>query len=196
MIKYGKKIRKWKLEMGDGKMKSAGIRRIDDLGRVVIPKEMRNRLHIRNGDTVEIFTNSEGEVIIKKYSPVSELSNFSQQYVDAIFEYIKLPMLVCDFDHVISVSGVSHKEYLEHQITLELVECMQDRKSFISNGKSEFRPVDGEELFATVICPIIACSIVVGAVVLLQNKNNKVPDLTEIMMVKVAASFLGKQMEE
>lgn len=182
---------------GDAYMKSTGIvRRIDDLGRIVIPKEIRNTLHIRNGNTLEIFTDSQGGVIFKKYSPVGELSAFAQQYADVLTEYIKLPLLVCDCDRVVAVGGVSRKEYLERRITSELEDCMRDCKKYISTGKSEFMPVDGVERPASIICPIVASSNVVGTVVLLQNVNEKAPDPTEITLVQVAASFLGMQMEE
>ena len=178
-------------------MKSTGIvRRIDDLGRIVIPKEIRSTLHIRNGDTLEIFTDAQGGVIFKKYSPVGELSAFAQQYADVLSKYIKLPMLVCDGDRIVAVGGGSCKEYIERRITQELEECMRDRKNYVSTGSSEFRPVDGVERPASVIYPIIASSNVTGAVVLLQNENEDAPDSTEITLVQVAASFLGKQMEE
>jgi len=178
-------------------MKSTGIvRRIDELGRVVIPKEIRNTLRIRTRDTLEIYTDSQGAVILKKYSPVGELSDFAQRYADVLSKYINLPMLVCDLDRVVSVAGVSRKEYLERRITPKLEECMQNRKSFVSIGKSEFKPVEGMERVAAIIYPIIASSNVAGAVVLLQNENEEVPNDAENALAQVAASFIGKQMEE
>lgn len=177
-------------------MKSTGIvRRIDDLGRVVIPKELRHTLRIRDGDTLEIFTDSQGGVIFRKYSPVGELSAFAQLYADVLSKYIKLPMLVCDCDRVVAATGVSRKEYLERRITPELEECIQGRKDYINYDKSEFRPIEGVERSAAVVCLIIASGDVAGAVVLLDNESGEEPDLTEIALVQVAASFLGKQME-
>ena len=178
-------------------MKATGIvRRIDDLGRVVIPKEIRRTLRIREGDALEIFTDSQGGVIFKKYSPVGELSAFAAQYADVLTKSINLPTLVCDRDHIVAAAGVSRKEYLERRITPELEECMQNRKGYISLGRSEFKPVEGLERTAAIICPIIASSDVTGAVVLLQNENEEVPDEAETKLAQVAASFLGKQMEE
>ena len=178
-------------------MKATGIvRRIDDLGRVVIPKEIRRTLRIREGDALEIFTDSQGGVIFKKYSPVGELSAFAAQYADVLTKSINLPTLVCDRDHIVAAAGVSRKEYLERRITPELEECMQNRKNYISLGRSEFKPVEGLERSAAIICPIIASSDVTGAVVLLQNENEEVPDEAETKLAQVAASFLGKQMEE
>lgn len=178
-------------------MKATGIvRRIDDLGRVVIPKEIRRTLRIREGDALEIFTDAQGGVIFKKYSPVGELSTFAAQYADVLAKSASLPTIVCDRDHVIAAAGVSRKEYLERRVTPELEEYMQSRRSFVSSGKSEFHPVEGMERAAVVVCPIIASSDVTGAVILLEGEGDSAPGETETKLVQVAASFLGKQMEE
>ena len=178
-------------------MKATGIvRRIDDLGRVVIPKEIRRTLRIREGDALEIFTDAQGEVIFKKYSPVGEISTFAGQYADVLFKVTNLPALVCDRDHIVAAAGVSRKEYIERRVTPELEECMQSRKSFISKGKSAVRPVEGVDRAASLIFPIVAASDVTGAVILLTNENDEAPTDTETKLIQVAASFLGKQMEE
>lgn len=178
-------------------MKATGIvRRIDDLGRVVIPKEIRRTLRIREGDALEIFTDTQGGVIFKKYSPVGELSAFAGQYADVLSKAMGLPLLICDRDHVIAAAGVSRKEYLERRVSPEIEEYMQGRQSFISKGKSSLRPVEGVDRAASVICPIIASSDVAGAVVLLVSENEEPPTETETKLVQVAATFLGKQMEE
>ena len=94
-------------------MKATGIvRRIDDLGRVVIPKEIRRTLRIREGDPLEIFTDREGGVILKKYSPIGELTDFSREYADSLQQVIGHVILVCDRDAFISVSGGSKKDYM------------------------------------------------------------------------------------
>ena len=99
-------------------MKATGIvRRIDDLGRVVIPKEIRRTLRIREGDPLEIYTDPEGEVIFKKYSPVGEMSPFAAQYAEVLSKTASLPTVICDTDHVIAAAGVSKKEYLERRVT-------------------------------------------------------------------------------
>lgn len=178
-------------------MKATGIvRRIDDLGRVVIPKEIRRTLRIREGDALEIFTDAQGGVIFKKYSPVGELSAFAAQYADVLAKSSSLPTLVCDRDHVIAAAGVSRKEYLERRVTPELEEYMQNRRTFTSSGKSEFMPVEGMDRAAVIVCPIIASSDVTGAVILLEGETEVTPGETEIKLAQVAASFLGKQMEE
>ncbi|WP_312695549.1 stage V sporulation T C-terminal domain-containing protein [Caproiciproducens sp.] len=178
-------------------MKATGIvRRIDDLGRVVIPKEIRRTLRIREGDALEIFTDTQGGVIFKKYSPVGELSTFAGQYADVLTKAISMPTIICDRDHVVAAAGVSRKEFLERRVTPELEECMQSRTNFVSKGKSGLKPVEGVDRAAEVIFPIIASSDVTGAVVLLANDGEEVPTESETKLAQVAASFLGKQMEE
>ena len=92
-------------------MRPTGIvRRIDDLGRIVVPKEIRRVLRIREGDPLEIFTGKDGEVIIKKYSPLGELGTFAQQYVDSISQILGCPVCVTDRDQIIAVAGMPKKE--------------------------------------------------------------------------------------
>src|ERR1700682_4336465 len=111
-------------------MKATGIvRRIDDLGRVVVPKEIRRTIRIREGDPLEIFTDREGGVILKKYSPIRELTSFASEYSDSLQQTIGNIILICDRDNIISVSGVSKKEYLEKKISSDLEKVMEDRKS-------------------------------------------------------------------
>ena len=107
-------------------MKATGIvRRIDDLGRVVIPKEIRRTMRIREGDPLEIYTDREGEVIFKKYSPIGELTTFASQYADTLYKTCNLEVLICDRDAVIAVAGVSKKEYMDKPLSSELDEIMQ-----------------------------------------------------------------------
>ena len=112
-------------------MKATGIvRRIDDLGRVVIPKEIRRTLRIREGDPLEIYTATDGEVIFKKYSPVGELSAFASQYADVLSRVSGLAVIICDKDHVIAASGVSKREMLERRVSSVLENYMENRKSY------------------------------------------------------------------
>ncbi len=97
-------------------MKATGIvRRIDDLGRVVIPKEIRRTLHIRVGEPLEIYVSGDGEVIFKKYSPLGELSAFASRYAEVLARSIGRPVLVADRDHIIAVSGTARKEFLDQR---------------------------------------------------------------------------------
>lgn len=180
-------------------MKATGIvRRIDDLGRVVIPKEIRRTLRIREGDPLEIYTATDGEVIFKKYSPVGEMSVFAAQYADVLSRISALPTIICDRDHVIAAAGVSKREFLERRITSTLENYMENRKSFQSSNSNvnEVQPVEGIEHNAAVIYPIIAAGDVTGAVVMLKNETSKAPSDTEVKLAQSAAAFLGKQMEE
>ena len=180
-------------------MKATGIvRRIDDLGRVVIPKEIRRTLRIREGDPLEIYTATDGEVIFKKYSPVGELSEFAGQYADVISRISSLPTLICDKDHVIAAAGVSKREFLERRVSAVLENYMESRKSYAANQQNagDIQPIEGIEHPASVIHPIISSGDVTGAVVMLSSESIKVPSGAEIKLAQSAAAFLGKQMEE
>ena len=179
-------------------MKATGIvRRIDDLGRVVIPKEIRRTLRIREGDPLEIYTATDGEVIFKKYSPVGELSECAAKYADVLSRVSAMPTLVCDRDHVIAAAGISKREYLERRITPTLENYMENRRSYSAhvNSVDEIQPVEGVDHAAAIIYPIIAAGDVTGAVVMLKDERVQTPSDTEIKLAQTAAAFLGKQME-
>ncbi len=179
-------------------MKATGIvRRIDDLGRVVIPKEIRRTMRIREGDPLEIYTDNDGEVIFKKYSPIGELSPFAGQYADVLFKSVGQPVLICDRDHVIAAAGVSRREVLERRISGALEEVMEQRTPFVAKSATQrFVPIEGVDKPASVIYPVIAAGDVSGAVVLMMADNGNLPSDSEIKLVQVAAAFLGRQMEE
>lgn len=177
-------------------MKATGIvRRIDDLGRVVIPKEIRRTLRIREGDALEIFTDAQGGVIFKKYSPVGEMSTFAGQYAEVLNKVTSRPVVVCDRDHVIAVAGVSKKEYLERRVSPELEEYMQNRTTYPNGEGGEVRPVEGIDKAASVIYPIVASGDVSGAVLLLNNDTVEPIGETEEKLVQTASFFLAKQIE-
>ena len=135
-------------------------------------------------------------MIFKKYSPVGELSTFAFQYAEVLNRTAGLPMLICDRDHIVAAAGVSRKEYLERRITPELEECMQSRRTFVNASGEKLQPVEGIDRKASVVCPILASSDVMGAVILLEDETQAAPDETQMKLVQVAAAFLGKQMEE
>ncbi len=179
-------------------MKATGIvRRIDDLGRVVIPKEIRRTLRIREGDPLEIYTDTEGGVIFKKYSPVGELAQFATTYSDVLSHTSNFPTVICDRDHVVAVAGLSKKEYLERRITAALEDVMESRKGYVFNDNDNniVLPIEGIDKKAAVIFPIIVAGDVTGAVMMLQDGENRIPSDTEVKLVQTAAEFLGKQME-
>lgn len=180
-------------------MKATGIvRRIDDLGRVVIPKEIRRTLRIREGDPLEIYTDSDGEVIFKKYSPVGELSNFASQYGEVLAKTSGLPTLISDRDHIVSAAGVSKREFLERRITAVIEDLMETRRSYIakSGDMNQLQPVEGIEQYAAIMYPIIASGDVTGAVIMLSTTEKPIPTEAELKLAQTAAAFLGKQMEE
>ncbi|SMO80948.1 AbrB family transcriptional regulator, stage V sporulation protein T [Melghirimyces algeriensis] len=179
-------------------MKATGIvRRIDDLGRVVIPKEIRRTLRIREGDPLEIFVDRDGEVILKKYSPIGELSDFSKDYADAIFESLQHITLICDRDSVISVAGASKKEYQDKPVGEIVENCMEQRKPYqeISPARVELIRDMPESYESYIIVPINAGGDPVGAVILLSKEEDRKMGELEMKMASTAAAFLGKQME-
>lgn len=178
-------------------MKATGIvRRIDDLGRIVIPKEIRRSFRIKEGDPLEIFTDAEGEVIFKKYSPIGELSNFANQYAEVLHKNGGIPIAITDNDHVIAASGLSKREILERRVTKSLEELMDNRAVHISNGKiPPMSAIEGYDRKANVVYPIVYGGDVSGAVAMMEDENHTPPSEADIKLVQVAAAFLGKQME-
>lgn len=178
-------------------MKATGIvRRIDDLGRIVIPKEIRRSFRIREGDPLEIYTDAQGEVIFKKYSPIGELSGFAGQYAEVLYKSAGLPIAITDNDHVIAAAGISKREILERRITKNLEELMENRAIHITTKEVEpLNAVEGFERRADVVYPIIYGGDVSGAVALMQGDGAELPSETDIKLIQVAAAFLGKQME-
>ena len=179
-------------------MKATGIvRRIDDLGRVVIPKEIRRTMRIREGDPLEIFTEKDGEVVFKKYSPVGELSPFAVQYADVLARACNMTVLVCDRDHVIAAAGQNRKEFYERRVSAGLDELMDGRQTYVAQaGGTRLQPVEALPRYAAVASPIIAGGDVTGAVCLIQPESGTVPTEGDVKLAQVAAAFLGKQMEE
>lgn len=152
---------------------------------------------ISDGDPLEIYTATDGEVIFKKYSPVGELSAFAAQYADVIARISAMPTLICDTDHVIAAAGCSKREFLERRISAVLENCMENRRSYVATAETleNVQPIEGMEHFAAVIYPIIASGDVMGTVVLLSGENVKLPSAVETKLAQSAAAFLGKQME-
>ena len=186
-------------DIGGIVLKATGIvRRIDDLGRVVIPKEIRRTMRIREGDPLEIFTDNDGEVVFKKYSPVGEMSPFAAPYADVMSRACGMPVLICDRDHVVAAAGVSRKEFLERRISAQLEEIIQQRRTQIAVAGDQKRtqPVEGIERYAAVTAPIMASGDVIGAVCLLLPETGAIPGEGDVKLAQVAAAFLGKQMEE
>ena len=178
-------------------MKATGIvRRIDDLGRIVIPKEIRRSFRIKEGDPLEIYTDAEGEVIFKKYSPIGELSNFAGQYAEVLHKNAGLPIAITDNDHVIAVSGISKREVLERRVTKNLEELMENRQIHIKTDKiPPMNAIEGYNRQAEIVYPIIYGGDVSGSIAVFEDEKGELPSEADIKLVQVAAAFLGKQME-
>lgn len=182
-------------------MKATGIvRRIDDLGRVVIPKEIRRTLRIREGDPLEIFVDREGEVILKKYSPIGELGDFAKEYADSLFESTGHIACIGDRDVIIAVAGASKKEYLNKPLGPAAEQAMEDRKTIQTSGEASIlkdpEVDDKGKITSQVIAPIISEGDPIGVVILMsKDPNTKMGEL-ENKLVETAAGFLAKQMEQ
>lgn len=182
-------------------MKATGIvRRIDDLGRVVIPKEIRRTLRIKEGTPLEIFTDREGEIILKKYSPIGELSLFAKEYVEALSQTTGCLACITDHDQIVAAAGPGQKDYIGKEVSKELEDLMNDRQSqCVNNGESGWIPIiEGQtgESCAQAIQPIICAGDVIGAVILSGRQEQDTMGDTERKLVQTAAGFLGRQMEQ
>ncbi len=183
-------------------MKATGIvRRIDDLGRVVIPKEIRRTLRIREGDPLEIFVDREGEVILKKYSPIGELGDFAQEYADSLYEATGHVACIADRDTIIAVAGAPKKEFANRPLSPAVERVMDTRKSMLINNAAEHQVYQEEEgamaKFAhEAIAPIVSEGDPIGAVIIgTRNKDRPMAEM-ELKLVETAAFFLARQMEQ
>ena len=180
-------------------MKATGIvRRIDDLGRVVIPKEIRRTLRIREGDPLEIFTDREGEIILKKYSPIGELGTFAKEYAESLAQTAGHITCIVDKDQIIAVSGGGKKEFFEKHISSAMEKCINSRNTLVANrNDNNFVPVledDEPNYNHELITPIISEGDALGAIIFL-SPDKKMGEV-EGKLAQTAAGFLGKQMEQ
>ena len=182
-------------------MKATGIvRRIDDLGRVVVPKEIRRTLRIREGDPLEIFTDRNGEVILKKYSPIGELHKISCEYAESLSSVTGYTVCIADTEQIIALSGSGKKLLAEKGITSEMRKVMETRKSFVAGRgeKTHVKITDAQmqEYTDQAISPIICEGDVIGAVILLNKEGDKKFGDLEKILAQAGAEFLAKQMEQ
>ncbi len=182
-------------------MKATGIvRRIDDLGRVVIPKEIRRTMRIREGDPLEIYTDRDGEVIFKKYSPIGELQAFAGEYAETLQKTAGMPIFICDRDAVITVSGASKREYVDRKISRALEEIIESRVLYIRDkGKETIPLTDDGSHYVSCAMPIISEGDIIGCILSGWqydiSVNEKIDDDIESKLIQTAGIFLGKQME-
>ena len=171
-------------------MKATGIvRRIDDLGRVVIPKEIRRTMQIREGDPLEIFTEHDGYVIFKKYSPVGEIYSFAEKLCEALYKSTSLPIVICDRDIIIASSGVSKKEFIERKLSNECERILENRVLY--TYKQGDIPIDISSYYVGAMMPVIVSGDIAGGVILLKSSPSAVNEF-ETKITQIAAGLLSK----
>lgn len=181
-------------------MKATGIvRRIDDLGRVVIPKEIRRTLRIHEGEPMEIFTGRQGEIILKKYSPIEDMGNLAKEYAQTVAQVLGCLVCISDHDLIVAAAGSKHQDYLGKTIAKELEEAMQNR-GIIDTVSQKCKPLpvimgENETPAAQIIHPVLSAGDVIGSVILMTYKEPVTFSETERKLAQIASNFLGKQME-
>lgn len=178
-------------------MKATGIvRRIDDLGRVVIPKEIRRTLKIREGMPMEIFTDVSGEVILKKYSPVGEMAQLASAYAETLVSLTGCAAAVCDTEQVIALAGPVKKELLHQALSSQMEELVQSKRSAVCTAENAVPVSQGAAVTAMAIYPVVSSGDVMGAILLLKGEKTSAklpPEAVE--SVKAASMFLSRQLE-
>ena len=184
-------------------MRATGIvRRIDELGRVVIPKEIRRTLRIREGDPLEIFTDHDGEVVLKKYSPIGEIASIAKDYTDSLHRTLGHVALISDRDAVVSSSGAAKREYVEKAISSDVDHILQARQLTVLNLASGAKliPVCAEDhpesYTAQIIAPILADGEIVGGLILLNRESGVQMTDIDQKVAETTASIIGRQMEQ
>ena len=168
------------------------IRRMDDLGRVVIPREVRQTLRLREGDPFEIMASENGDLILRKYSPIGNLSNFANEYCLSLYEASGHIALVCDRDTYQAVSGISKKQFMNLPVDKIITNVMDDRKTKVFNDLQIIS--EKHEFTAMVISPIVVNGDTIGAVII-ASKDSVIMGNLEVMLAETASGFLAKQME-
>ncbi|HEY8436162.1 MAG: stage V sporulation protein T [Bacillaceae bacterium] len=178
-------------------MKATGVvRRIDDLGRVVIPKEIRRNLRIREGDSLEIYVDSSGDVILKKYSPIEDLSEFAQQYADALYLSLGKDIIICDRDIIVAATANLKKKYLNKKVSEQLEKYMNSRIAKVEKQEAEIAISEEEsEKRSFIVQPILSSGDCVGAVIILGNDHSREITEVDLTSARTAASFIGKYLE-
>ncbi len=179
-------------------MKATGIvRRVDDLGRIVIPKEIRRTLKIREGDPLEIYTEKDGGVIFRKYSPMGDLQDFAAQICESIGANTGHVAAVSDRDSIIALSGAPKRELMDKPNSRELDKLMESRKNYrYMPGETLLRAAEGQDKYHLgVAAPILCQGDLMGCVMLLLGENDNPLMESDQKLAQTVAGFLGKQME-
>lgn len=179
-------------------MKATGIvRKIDDLGRIVIPKEIRKSLHIHEGDPLEIFLQTKDEIILKKYAPMGDMIDLANKYVETLYEETNFPACITDSETVIAISGVSKNDYITKEVSDEILHIMKERKNFVAFDKPTIPILLNEtsnKYTSEIILPIISNADVLGTIILFSH-NDKRLTISEEKLAKSIVKLLIKQFE-
>ena len=177
-------------------MKATGIvRRIDDLGRVVIPKEIRRTMRIREGDALEIYTDGDGGVVFKKYSPVGEMGQLAESLAEILYKTVGLPCGICDRDSCVAVGGSGKKELLGRRLSPDLEDYMEQRKVFVNDAKDSLYPLEGVGRRASVAVPVITSGDVTGAVILFQKDGVSIEESTSVTAATLTAQIMSNRLD-
>ena len=177
-------------------MKATGIvRRIDDLGRVVIPKEIRRTMRIREGDPLEIYTDRDGEVIFKKYSPVGEMLEEAQGYCETLNKSCGIVVAVSDRDRIIACAGVPKKSIMEQKIPTEVEKLLEERRLYCYTTGDSKISIGSEGWYLSSMMPILSEGDLIGSVMCLKDNLREAGE-TEKALIRTAGIFLGRQLDE
>jgi AbrB family transcriptional regulator (stage V sporulation protein T) len=179
-------------------MKATGIvRRVDDLGRIVIPKEIRRTLRIREGDPLEIYTEKDGGVIFRKYSPMGDLQDFAAQICESIGSNTGKIAAVADRDSIIALSGAPKRDLMDKPNSPELDRLMEQRRNYrYTPGDPLLKASDESEKYHLgVAAPILSQGDLMGCVMLLMGEDRTPMQEADQKLAQTVAGFLGKQME-
>lgn len=177
-------------------MKATGIiRRIDELGRIVIPKEIRKTLRIKEGESLEIFVDNSENILLKKYSVIKKMEDFAQDFVDAIHSFIKHNVIITDNDTILAISGPLKKEYLNKNISTELESKISRREEMLEKHKKNISLVEEKEIEGTyAISPIIVNGDTTGTVLIVSTEEPV--DEIDLKLVQIASKFLNSHLEQ
>ncbi len=182
-------------------MKATGIvRRIDDLGRIVIPKEIRRTMRIREGDPMEIFTSREGEILLKKYSPVGELSEFAVSLAESLAQVLGELVCITDRDYIISAAGTGKKEFDGKALDAQMQSAIDKRSNLVAAGEKnnmvKVTVSDEKNYERQVVATILSNGDSIGAIVILSKDTARNKDELILQIAKTAATFLGRHLEQ
>lgn len=180
-------------------MKATGIvRRIDDLGRIVIPKEIRRSFRIREADPMEIYTGRDGEIILKKYSPIGEMTTFAKQYAESLSQVSGKIALITDREQFIAAAG-GLKNLIGKALSRDMEQKLEKRQLLqAQRGEKQFLEIaeeKTEDVQQFITAPILSEGDVIGSVVLASKDKKAAMGEVEKKLVLSAAGFLGRQME-